>query len=57
MKYVTNLRIKHAQELLVTTDLSIIAISEACGFQDYFYFIKIFKRLIEKAPTAFQSGL
>lgn len=57
VKYVTNLRIKHAQELLITTDLTVNEISEACGFQDYFYFIKIFKRITGKAPTAFRSGL
>lgn len=43
-QYVTELRIRKAKELLKTTKFTLAEISEAVGFNDYFYFIKKFKR-------------
>lgn len=49
-QYITELRIKKAKELLTTTKLSLAEISEAVGFNDYFYFIKKFKREVGVTP-------
>lgn len=38
-----SLRMERAKQLLLTTDLSLAAVSEAVGFNDYFYFMKKFK--------------
>lgn len=52
-QYVTELRIGKAKELLKTTKLSLAEISEAVGFNDYFYFIKKFKREVGVTPGKF----
>lgn len=53
-QYVTNLRIEKATTLLQTTDMSLTEISEAVGFNDYFYFIKKFKKETGITPGAFR---
>ncbi|MEG1477523.1 MAG: response regulator [Oscillospiraceae bacterium] len=52
-QYVTELRINKAKELLQTTDLSLSEVSEAVGFNDYFYFIKKFKKEVGVTPGKF----
>ena len=32
---------ERAKQLLLTTDLSLAAVSEAVGFNDYFYFLRV----------------
>lgn len=49
-QYLTELRIKKAKQLLKTTDMSLNQISEAVGFNDYFYFIKQFKKIVGVTP-------
>lgn len=52
-QYITELRIGKAKDLLMTTHLSLAEISEAVGFNDYFYFIKKFKREVGVTPGKF----
>lgn len=52
-QYVTELRINKAKELLKTTSLSLAEISESVGFNDYFYFIKKFKKEVGVTPGKF----
>ena len=52
-QYITELRIEKAKELLTNTKLSLAEISEAVGFNDYFYFIKKFKREVGVTPGKF----
>ncbi len=42
--FIKNKRLEHAKELLKTTDISISEVSEACGFADYNYFLREFKK-------------
>lgn len=49
-QYVTELRMNKAKELLKTTSLSLAEVSEAVGFNDYFYFIKKFKKEVGVTP-------
>lgn len=55
-QYLNELRINHAKELLLTTGMGINEIGEACGYQDYFYFIKKFKKSTGKTPSAFRQS-
>lgn len=52
-QYLTELRIGKAKELLSHTDLSLAEICEAVGFNDYFYFIKKFKKVVGVTPGHF----
>lgn len=53
-QYVTELRIGKAKELLKTTRMSLTEISDAVGFNDYFYFIKKFKKVVGVTPGKFE---
>lgn len=55
-QYVTALRINKAKELLKTTSLSLLEISEAVGFNDYFYFIKKFKKETGVTPGKYADS-
>lgn len=55
--YLTNLRITHAKKLLTTTNISINDVSIQSGFNDYFYFLKTFKKYTGKTPSEFRNGI
>lgn len=52
--YVTELRIEKAKEMLVSGDLSINEIAATLGFNDYFYFLKTFKRVSGYTPKQYR---
>lgn len=54
--YVNDLRISHAQQLLMTTSASITEIADACGFADASYFTRVFHRLCGQPPQAFREN-
>lgn len=43
-EYITGLRLRHAMDLLSTTDLSISEIAELCGYGDVMYFMRLFRK-------------
>lgn len=51
--YLNHVRIDHAKELLLTTSLSVTEIGERVGFQDIYYFSKVFKKHTGVSPTKF----
>lgn len=53
--YITNLRINKAKDLLQNTSLSLSDISDCVGYNDYFYFLKIFKKQVGISPGKFKS--
>lgn len=53
--YVTELRIERAKELLSADELSINEIAMALGFNDYFYFLKTFKRVTGCTPKQYRQ--
>lgn len=53
--YLTNLRITQAEKLLTTTNFSINEISLQSGFNDYFYFSKVFKKCTGKTPSEYRN--
>ncbi len=56
-KYLNNLRIQKAKDLLKNSELSILEISETVGFHDYFYFIKKFKKITGVTPGYFKKNM
>lgn len=54
-KYVMNLRMNRACELLRDTSDTIAVIAEKVGYNDYFYFIKLFKKAMQLTPTAYRK--
>lgn len=54
-QYLTELRIGKAKELLKSNSMSLTEISEAVGFNDYFYFIKKFKKAVGVTPGKYKG--
>lgn len=56
-EYIRKLRIEKAKQLLLEqSSLTLAEISSACGFEDYNYFITVFKRIVGMPPKAFALG-
>lgn len=55
IRYLNNLRINHAKNLLQFTDESVTSILEKTGFTDATYFSKYFKRCIGYSPIKFRE--
>ena len=51
ISYLNNLRIQYAIELIQKRKMSIREISEECGYRDYSYFSRVFKKSTGKTPT------
>lgn len=56
MKYITNLRILKSRQMLDSGNYSISEIASAIGFNDYFYFLKTFKKITGITPRQYQLG-
>ena len=54
-KYIEKIRIDNSRELLTDTDLSVNEISNIIGFNDPFYFSKVFKKNTGLNPMAFRK--
>ncbi len=55
VRYMNSLRIQEAEKLLSGTELSVEAIGSACGFNDYFYFLKTFKKYKGCSPSQYRK--
>lgn len=56
--HIRNLRIEKAKRLLTEQDgLSLAEIASECGFQDYNYFITVFKRMVGLPPKAYAKAV
>ena len=55
--YVQGLRLERAKELLQSTDLAVIEVAFASGFNDHGYFSRLFTREVGRAPTRFRAAL
>lgn len=56
-EHLTNLRIDYACKLLATTALPLNEISEKSGYDDYFYFSRIFKKVKGITPSSYRDSL
>lgn len=52
-EYIELCRIRHACELLKTSDLSIQLVAYSVGYNDPYYFSKVFKKATSYTPTAY----
>ncbi len=55
-KYITNLRVSKAAQLLRESDLSIADISLQCGFENANYLYRVFKDVYHCTPNAYRHG-
>lgn len=55
-QYVRNQRISYSKKMLLQSSLPIRKIAELCGFQDQFYFDKVFKKIVGETPSSFRQG-
>lgn len=55
MQYLSNLRLKEAEELLITSDLTLSQIADNCGFDNAFYLSNAFKKVKGTAPRYFRE--
>jgi two-component system response regulator YesN len=56
LQYVLDVRMNKAEELLKSGELSTYEICERVGYDDYFYFIKQFKKNKKTTPGEFRKG-
>lgn len=55
MQYLTNLRMSHSKQLLLTTELSVAEIAAAVGIKDPFYFSHFFKKNTGISPSHYRE--
>lgn len=55
-RYLMNLRLRRAQNLLLTTDRRISDIAAECGFEDPLYFSRIFRKRCRFSPRKFRQN-
>lgn len=51
ISYLNNLRIQYACELIQNGNMNLSEISVTCGYSDYSYFSKVFKKITGHSPT------
>lgn len=56
VKYITNLRITNAKELLVSTNMPINKIAEQTGFINLYYFSNTFKSIVGESPLNYRKS-
>ena len=55
-KYIMNLRIQHAIDLLETSDMPINEIATMCGYSNFNFFSRIFKSCTGKSPSEYRKS-
>lgn len=55
-EYLTNIRIRHAKDMLDNTDKSIKTVAYDCGFNDSNYFSTAFKEIVGVPPIAYRKN-
>jgi transcriptional regulator GlxA family with amidase domain len=56
-RYVQQLRLEHARELLRDSNLSITEVATEVGFQDIGYFATVFRAQMAQSPTAYRKSV
>ena len=54
-QYILKLKLDHAKTLLSTSNAPIVSISNACGFQEQYYFSRFFKRSTGLTPSEYRA--
>lgn len=56
-KYMNQIKVRKAEELLLSTDKSLVEIAMDVGYDDVFYFSRFFKKHTSYAPSDFKRAL
>ena len=56
VNYVNTIRLENAKRMILETDKSILEISEDCGFNNFSYFIRTFKKQYGKTPLSIRKN-
>ncbi len=56
IQYVNQYRLEQAASRLIHTNLSVLTISEECGFENHSYFIRSFKKKYGTTPLAYRKA-
>lgn len=54
--YLTAIRMRKAQSLLLNTELTLEAIAQQCGYQNGFYLSRVFSNTYNMSPSAFRKA-
>jgi transcriptional regulator GlxA family with amidase domain len=54
IQFATSVRLAKAAKLLVETDLTLDAVAELCGYQNAFYFSRVFSKQMRISPSVFR---
>lgn len=54
-QYIDNMRMEHIKNMLLNSTDQVQLIAERCGFSDYKYFLKFFKRHQKVSPSEFRN--
>lgn len=52
-EYLTQIRIRHAKENLITSNQRLKGIAKSVGYSDEFYFSRVFKKVVGVSPTVY----
>lgn len=55
MRTIINARIEHAKNLLHNQTLTVGMVAEECGFEDVYYFSRLFKETVGQTPSNFRK--
>jgi AraC-like DNA-binding protein len=53
--YIVNIRMEKAKQLLTSTNISISEVGKRVGYNDQFYFTKVFKKFVGETPTRYRK--
>ncbi|MNI69635.1 Xylose operon regulatory protein [compost metagenome] len=56
IEYATEVRLQKARSLLIETNLTIDEIADLCGYQNGFYFSRIFERKMKLRPSYYRKN-
>ena len=56
-RFMTEIRIREAARMLVTTRAPLRQIAGDCGFADVTHFGKVFRRLMHQSPAAYRRAI
>ena len=56
LEYITEERLRLAKKLLLETDYPVSRVADTVGYNNYSYFIRVFKRDVGKTPQAFRES-
>ncbi|MFD2328903.1 helix-turn-helix transcriptional regulator [Cohnella sp. GCM10020058] len=56
IRFATSVRLARAAKLLVETDLTLDDVAERCGYQNAFYFSRVFSKQMKISPSLFRRA-